>query len=1255
MKADLPPSLDFSSSSPPPPSSVHLSSAISRQDPSFSSSSSFLSPSLLLSRSCLSSSSSSSSSSVSSRNGNLYLSVQRDKGVLVSLTPTLTEEDISCFVATVHARTSEKERRRSKCLEASSLRTSPFSPSSSSSSSSLYPPSRSSTGDKQKLSHSLVSRRSEEEEDVESSGSNFHREDTPSEGEKEEEEAKKEKRRRRRRKIEEGHAQATEEKKEEEEEEEEMYGISLRGVGLQDDSLSILVTCILRSQFLRIIDLSDNRLTDESVRILAECMPCLPYLRYLNLSHNSRLTVESLVKISKAFFPDFSTSSSSSTIVSTSSSSSSSLPLSRREEKMIEKNDTVSLRASESMHSNQHHRGGPSHTIEVSRPSHLAGRYFSRVERREGRKALTKEEEEEEKRKRGVYHLDLSDNFLGPEGCCSIAETIKCNSCLARLYLRNTGGECGGLLPLMATETFLKALDFSHADLSSSSFSRSSSPAPPPPAAPLASPPPASLSSSPSSFPLLPQSRSSRFFFSSSSSSCSMPLCEAKAVGEGRRVSVSSLFVQDERSIEREEKSHVFQRDSNCVMSTSRATTTSTTVFSTSTTASHDIVIAASQSPDRHEQLYGSSSSSPSSSSGTKDEGLVAMVEANEKKSFSATSPSSSTSMVTSVLSSSMFLRPFRRAPRPEARSTPGKGERDMKRKGEKSHSSHSTIMDDRRREIYRDEKDSEDTKRKECAIRMNVMKEERREKEKERRASLRSLKKKGFFTSSSQQGDGDGGREEEDWMREIEGYSSLYSPVEGQEDEKERDLERRRLAGRDLQMLLCISEGLSHLLTASNALQELNLSYCTWSSSSISHPYHDTKRSKGKHGPQTTSSLPSRLGGDLGKEDCGRREREEKMYGVQYADQLIDILAEALKKNTSLRSLAFAGNGMTAVGLRRLCEGLGGDASVCRIEELNLACNDLHEALPLAELLLINHTIRIVDVANCVLSGEAIEHLLSALEGNDTLSILVLAHNSMNRQSISKLAEVLKYQHARIFMKEERTKEEEEGKRNEESEDDRKEGRDKKDEEEEKRKIRVEIENREEKKDMTVEDKKKEDGEVPRDEEGSDDEKKEERKASREKNPTHSTLGSSSPDHRHDSNESSSYSPPDNSSSYSPSPPSCSPPPFPCCCSCETSLHAQKGRSAREKKKRQFCSACHGYVLDREEYEHLGLASGDGECSGIERDFELGFASLSQLPRRGLRMVDLSFTIPRDGSALLPLAQALPHLPLLLFLDVSS
>lgn len=77
----------------------------------------------------------------------------------------------------------------------------------------------------------------------------------------------------------------------------------------------------------------------------------------------------------------------------------------------------------------------------------------------------------------------------------------------------------------------------------------------------------------------------------------------------------------------------------------------------------------------------------------------------------------------------------------------------------------------------------------------------------------IRKKKKRGGFFTSGQEEGGD----EESWMQELEGYS-LYSPAEEEKDATER----RRLAGRDLQMLLCISEGLSHLLTASSKLRDL-------------------------------------------------------------------------------------------------------------------------------------------------------------------------------------------------------------------------------------------------------------------------------------------------------------------------------------------------------------------------------------------------------------------------------------------------
>ncbi|PFH32237.1 leucine rich repeat-containing protein [Besnoitia besnoiti] len=713
------------------------------------------------------------------------------------------------------------------------------------------------------------------------------------------------------------------------EREDEIVGVALRGVGLQDDSLAILVTCMLRSTFLRAIDLSDNRLTDDSVSILAECLPCLPYLRFLNLANN-RLSAASLIKVAKAFFPDFST------------------PPPRT--------------------------SGPA-KARATAPEAIAAPAESgaRPEESQGGGG-------EEEAKPDVYHLDLSDTLVGADGCCAIAETIKCNSCPARLYLRNVGGGCAGLLPLIATESFLKALDFSHADMS---------PRPPSPvsvsprgstaSATRVSAAPSAFCSSPSSFPAPPVPSSPS------------QLADSRAKSRG-----GVLF----RSLQ---KARLARR-----------------------------------------------------------RGLAAQAEAGQR-----TEPS-------------------------------GGGD-----------------------------KANEGGKQKQA--------------------------------------------EEEEWMGELEGYS-LHS------DDQRARRERNSLAGGDLQMLLCVAEGLAHLLTSAGALQELNLSYCTWS---FTPEWEDDGEAPGA--------------------------------SVQYADQLIDILAEALRETSSLRSLAFAGNGMTAVGLRRLCEGLASPA--CRLEELNLACNDLQETLPLAELLVMNDTIRILDIANCVLDSAAVNDLATALEANTTLAVLVLAHNALQPETLNKLTAALRMQRRRV----EEAESEAPPERN-----------------------------------------------PPEGEQGN--EKREARGEGEE------TLGRSSAVSRFCgfssqadgwlcccSWEGTPPNPFNEPSSFSPR--------MPLAPAARQRLLSARRRCALHLLARQeaflsqnslsmprpsaavVCGACGGRRAVRRGEDQTPPRN----LPRVAEDVELPNAPLTQLPRRGLRMLDLSYTTPHNSAALRPLAAAVSELPYLHFVDISS
>ncbi|KAF4643601.1 leucine rich repeat-containing protein [Toxoplasma gondii] len=732
----------------------------------------------------------------------------------------------------------------------------------------------------------------------------------------------------------------------------DILGVALSGVALNDDSLAILVTCMLRSTFLRVIDLSDNRLTDDSVCILAECLPCLPHLRVLSLSRN-RLTAVSIVKAAKAFFPDLSN-----------------LPSQKQGASRRELARDVEPPGA----------AGAGQTTHADEPSE-------------------------------VFHLDLSDNLVGPEGCCAIAETIKCNSCPARLYLRNVGGGCAGLLPLMATESFLKALDFSHTDIS-----------PGPPSCAVQEPPSCAVQEPPGASFL----HSLRSFSSSSASSCRT----AGAVSATRSCSLKKQS-------------------------------------------------AAAPSPPAGEK--------------PKRNGKGYLFRTFQRSRLGRGSPAADAEENAWRLESAA-LEPGGEGRRAGARGSPASRKR----------------------------------------------------------------------------------RDEEEWSDELDDYCL----------QDERDARSRNsLTGGDLQMLLCVAEGLAHLLTSAGALQELNLSYCTWSFAD----YEET-------GAEPTGS-------------------------VHYADQLVDILAEALKGTSSLRSLACAGNGMTAVGLRRLCEGLA--SPTCRLEELNVACNDLQEVLPLAELLLTNRTIRILDVANCMLPSEAVDQLAAALEENTTLSVLVLAHNSLQPSALLRLSQALKIQQQKIV--------------NADRAEDEERADDKREEECGPAETRK----------QSAETAKATEGGATRRENQQGSAECVCRLAEQRRPPCCCCWWGSPPN---PFNDPSSFSP---RMSLAPA--------------ARQRLLSLRRRCMLHVLARQeafassvspaasldVCEVCGGLWGEAEDAAGAGKGKKPVLHAGL--DMELASVSLASTPARGLRMLDLSFTTPHDGSALRPLAAALPDLPHLLFLDVSS
>ncbi|CEM08962.1 unnamed protein product [Vitrella brassicaformis CCMP3155] len=60
-----------------------------------------------------------------------------------------------------------------------------------------------------------------------------------------------------------------------------------------------------------------------------------------------------------------------------------------------------------------------------------------------------------------TFWLDLSDNYVGPETCFAVAETIKCNRCHAQVGLRNVRCDPAGSMAIAACLDFLHSIDLS--------------------------------------------------------------------------------------------------------------------------------------------------------------------------------------------------------------------------------------------------------------------------------------------------------------------------------------------------------------------------------------------------------------------------------------------------------------------------------------------------------------------------------------------------------------------------------------------------------------------------------------------------------------------------------------------------------------------------------------------------------------------------------------------------------------------------
>jgi Ran GTPase-activating protein (RanGAP) involved in mRNA processing and transport len=183
--------------------------------------------------------------------------------------------------------------------------------------------------------------------------------------------------------------------------------VTLDSKKLSDDSLSILIAVLLRTTQLTTIDLLLNYLSDSSMLLLAKCIPtALPHLTFLNLSNN-HVGPDGTVVLARAFFPDFSGS--------------------------VENEGSLKC------------------TILMSpacwqQPMTTSRNVASRM-------------------RDTVYFLNMSDNYIGPDGVLSIAEAIKLHRCRSTVFLQNVKCDSAGALALSATGSLIHGLDLSQNSL----------------------------------------------------------------------------------------------------------------------------------------------------------------------------------------------------------------------------------------------------------------------------------------------------------------------------------------------------------------------------------------------------------------------------------------------------------------------------------------------------------------------------------------------------------------------------------------------------------------------------------------------------------------------------------------------------------------------------------------------------------------------------------------------------------------------
>uniref|UniRef100_A0A0G4FX90 Uncharacterized protein n=1 Tax=Chromera velia CCMP2878 TaxID=1169474 RepID=A0A0G4FX90_9ALVE len=191
-----------------------------------------------------------------------------------------------------------------------------------------------------------------------------------------------------------------------------VQAVDLHGTRMGDDCVAILVSALLRTVNLMSIDLSSNQIGDHAMFLLAETVvTALPYLTHVDFSNN-HIGPQGCCTFAKSFFPDFSDTENPQS-VSTS-------PCGSRNSFSFERSDRRD--------------SGVRQSVRRSRALLPHGT---------------------------VYFLDMSDNYVGPEGCFAIAEQVKCNRCFGAVRVRNVQCDSAGALALAATHDLIQSLDLS--------------------------------------------------------------------------------------------------------------------------------------------------------------------------------------------------------------------------------------------------------------------------------------------------------------------------------------------------------------------------------------------------------------------------------------------------------------------------------------------------------------------------------------------------------------------------------------------------------------------------------------------------------------------------------------------------------------------------------------------------------------------------------------------------------------------------